>query len=347
MSAIELRGVRAMYGDHVALHGMDVEAPQGLITAVLGPSGCGKTTMIRVIAGFHRAAAGTVVIGDRVVDGGGTFVRPEKRRIGVVPQDVALFPNLDVAGNVGYGIRRWGTYDRRRVQELLALVGLPDVGALRVHQLSGGQQQRIAVARSLAPQPLAVMLDEPFSALDQGLREAVRSDVRTALRASGTTAILVTHDQEEALSIADHVALLRDGAVVQAGGPKQLYEAPVNLWAARFLGDVVELPADGDERLVTTALGVLPVAETVADPALAGGRAVAMLRPEQLVADPAGVDGRVSGVAYFGHDAMVAVNLVRPGGGIIPVAWRTSGVAVPQEGDAVRLRVAGAVRVFR
>ena len=347
MSAIELRGVRASYGERLALHGIDLEAPQGLLTAVVGPGGCGKTTMYRVMAGFHPAAAGAVVIGDEVVDGGGIYVRPEKRRLGVVPQDVALFPNLDVAGNVGYGIRRWGRYDRRRVNELLALVGLPEAGGLRVHQLSGGQQQRIAVARSLAPRPLAVMLDEPFSALDHGLRESVRSDVRAALRASGTTAVLVTHDQQEALSIADHVALLRDGAVVQAGGPKQLYEAPVSLWAARFLGDVVELPAHGDDRLVTTALGVLPVAESVGDPALAGGRPVAVLRPEQLVADPAGVDGRVAAVTYFGHDAMVTVNLVRPGGGVIPVAWRTSGVAVPREGDAVRLRVAGAVRVFR
>ncbi len=191
------------------------------------------------------------------------------------------------------------------------------------------------------------MLDEPFTALDHGLRESVRRDVRAALRSSGTTAILVTHDQEEALSIADHVALLRDGAVVQAGRPKQLYEAPVNLWAARFLGDLVELPADGDDRLVTTALGVLPVADTVPDPALGAGMPIAVLRPEQLIADAAGVDGRVAGVTYYGHDAMVTVNLVRPGGGILPVAWRTSGVAVPREGDQVRLRVAGAVRVFR
>jgi iron(III) transport system ATP-binding protein len=347
MSALELRGVRAVYGDHVALHGIDLEVPDGALTAVLGPSGCGKTTMIRVLAGFHRAASGTVVIGGDTVDGGGIFVRPEKRRVGVVPQDVSLFPNLDVAGNVGYGIRKWGRFDRRRVAGLLELVGLPDVGSLRVHQLSGGQQQRIAVARALAPQPVAVMLDEPFSALDHGLRESVRRDVRAALRASGTTAVLVTHDQEEALSIADHVALLRDGAVVQVGPPGYLYEAPVNLWAARFLGDLVELPADGDERLVTTALGVLPVADTVADPAVPQDRPVAVLRPEQLVADPGGVDGRVCDVTYYGHDAMVTVNLIQPGGGIIPVAWRTSGVAVPQEGEQVRLRVAGAVRVFR
>jgi iron(III) transport system ATP-binding protein len=273
--------------------------------------------------------------------------KPALRRVGVVPQDVALFPNLDVAGNVGYGLRRWGRYDKDRVAQMLELVGLPHAGALRVHQLSGGQQQRVAVARALAPKPLAVMLDEPFSALDQGLRESLRADVRTALRANRTTGVLVTHDQEEALSIADHVALMRDGQLVQAGPPEELYERPATLWAARFLGDLVELPADGDGSLVSTPLGVLSVADTVTDPALPGGSAVAVLRPEQIVADPSGEDGRVAEVTYFGHDAIVKVNVVKPGGGVIPVAWRTSGVSVPREGDGVRLRVAGAVRVFR
>ncbi len=346
MSAVELTGVGAAYADHVALRDLDLEIPAGKLTAVLGPSGCGKSTMIRAIAGFHRITTGTVAIGDQVVDGRGVFVRPEKRRVGVVPQDIALFPNLDVAGNVGYGIRRWGRHDRQRVAQLLALVGLPDAGELRVHQLSGGQQQRVAVARALAPSPLAVMLDEPFSALDQALRESVRADVHAALRASGTTGVLVTHDQEEALSIADVVALMREGAVVQSGPPKQLYEEPASLWAARFVGDLVQLPAEGDDRLVTTPLGVLPVSCTVEDPELQGS-AVAVLRPEQIVADPAGVDGRVARVTYFGHDAMAAVNVIRPGGGVLAVTWRTSGAAVPREGDQVRLRVAGAVRVFR
>jgi len=157
----------------------------------------------------------------------------------------------------------------------------------------------------------------------------------------------VTHDQEEALSIADHVVLIRDGRVVQSGTPKDLYERPANLWAGRFLGDLVELPADGDESLVSTPLGVLRVSDTVVDPVLAGGPPVAALRPEQIVADPLGEDCRVAEVTYFGHDAMVKVNVIKPGGGILPVDWRTSGVAVPQPGDAVRLRVAGPVRVFR
>ena len=346
MTAVDLDGVRADYGTHTALDGVTLHVPAGLLTAVLGPSGCGKSTMVRVIAGFHHTAGGTVRIGDRVVDDPDTYVRPEKRRIGVVPQDVSLFPNLDVAGNVGYGIRRWGRFDRARVAELLDLIGLPGTGELRVHELSGGQQQRVAVARALAPEPLAVMLDEPFSALDQALRESVRRDVRSALRASGTTAVLVTHDQEEALSIADHVALMCRGRIIQAGTPRDLYQRPASLWAARFLGDLVELPAEGDDRLVDTPLGVLPVGSEVhGDPDVSAP--VAALRPEQIVAHPDGVDGRVAAVTYFGHDAMVTVNVVRRGGGVLPVAWRTSGPSVPQEGEAVRLRVEGAVRVFR
>jgi iron(III) transport system ATP-binding protein len=347
MTTLSLSGVTATYAEHVALRDLSLDIPAGRITAVVGPSGCGKSTMIRVLAGFHRVRSGVVRIGDQVVDGqGAPFVRPEKRGIGVVPQDIALFPNLDVAGNVGYGIRRWGRYDKARVAELLALVGLPDVGPLRVHQLSGGQQQRVAVARALAPQPLAVMLDEPFTALDQGLRESVRADVREALRAQGATGVLVTHDQEEALSIADHVVLMRDGSVVQSGAPKDVYDQPADLWAARFLGDLVELPADGDDALVSTPLGVLPVAAT-ASGAAAGGTLVATLRPEQLHLDPAGVDGRVADITYYGHDAMITVNVVRPGGGVVPVRWRTVGGLVPEQGEAVRLGVTGGVRVYR
>ena len=345
MSAINLSGVRATYDDHVALRDVTVAVPAGRLTALLGPSGCGKSTTIRVIAGFHRAAAGTVRIGDHVVDGGGTFVRPEKRRIGVVPQDVALFPHLTVAGNVGYGIRKWGRYDKRRVEELLELVGLPDAGKLRVHELSGGQQQRIALARALAPEPLAVMLDEPFTALDQNLREAVRSDVRNALRATGATGVLVTHDQAEALSIADQVVLMRNGEVVQSAAPGALYAQPATLWAARFLGDLVELPADGDDSLVTTPLGVLPVEQTVVDADTAAP--VATLRPEQLHADPRGVEARVVEARYFGHDALVTLNVTAPGGGVLPIKWRLTGAPAPAEGDSVRIAVSGGVRMYR
>lgn len=344
MSSIELTDVVARYGDHTALAGVTLEIPDGKLTALLGPSGCGKSTCIRVIAGFHQVVGGTVRIDDRVVDGDGQFVRPEKRRVGVVPQDVSLFPNLDVAGNVGYGIRKWGRYDSARVAELLAMVGLPDTGSLRVHELSGGQQQRVALARALAPDPVAVMLDEPFSALDANLRESVRNDVRAALRVSGATGVMVTHDQEEALSLADMVALMRDGVVVAMAPPAQLYAEPNDLWAARFVGDLIELPADGDESLVSTALGVLPVTATLSDHVTGP---VATLRPEQIVADPAGIDGRVAEVTYYGHDAMVSVNVIQPGGGVLPISWRVSGQQVPSVGEQVRIGVLGGARVYR
>ena len=346
MTQVAVTHVQADYGDHVALRNLSLRFPSGQLTAVVGPSGCGKSTLIRTIAGFHRAASGTVTIGERVVDGPEVFVRPEKRRVGVVTHDLALFPNLDVAGNVGYGIRRWGRYDEGRVAELLALLGLPDAGRMRVHQLASGQQQRVAVARALAPNPLAVLLDEPFATLDQALRESVRNDVRAALRANDTTCVLVTHDQDEALRVADHVALVRDGELLQAGPPQQLYDRPDSLWAARFLGALVELPADGDEAWVTTALGVLPVAAAVSDSEARHGP-VAVLRPEQVVADPGGVTGRVVAITHLGPEAMVTVNVVRPGGGVLPIAWRTASAEGVREGDQVRLGVAGAVRVFR
>ena len=374
MSRIQLLDVTATYGKHTALDGLDLNVPEGSLTALLGPSGCGKTTAVRVIAGFHRVATGSVRIGDRVVDDADTFVRPEKRTVAVVPQDVALFPNLDVAGNVGYGIRKWGRFNKDRVAHLLAMVGLPDSGKMRVHQLSGGQQQRVAVARAMAPQPSAVMLDEPFGALDPGLREAVRRDVRKALQEAGTTAVLVTHDQEEALSLCDEVALMRDGRLVQQGRPADVYERPATLWAARFLGDVVELPigsfgdragatslgdraeadtsseaaaakAPSDLAGVDTPLGRLPVEEVVNDSDYSG-QDLATVRPEQLRRDPDGVSATVTGVEYYGHDAMASLTVHGPRGPA-DLRWRVEGHAVPKPGEQVPVSVAGGVRVFR
>lgn len=345
MTAITLADVTAAYGDHVALRGLTLDVPAGLVTAVLGPSGCGKTTLIRVIAGFHRPSAGTVAVGGRVVDGPGVHVRPDKRRVGLVAQEVALFPNLDVAGNVSYGIRRWGRYDKRRAAELLSLVGLPQAGPDRVHQLSAEAKLRVAIARALAPDPVAIVMDEPFAGLDQAARESVRSAVGAALRTQGTTGVVVSHEPAQALAAADHIVLIRAGAVVQAGPVSQLYGAPASVWAARFTGDVVELPARGDDRLVSTALGELPVSARVRDPDVDGGP-IACLRPEQLRADPHGVPGRVALVARVGNDAMVTVHVPRPGGGLLAIAWRTAGSAAPREGEDVRLAVVGGVRVY-
>lgn len=202
---------------------------------------------MRTVAGFLRPTSGTISIGGREVSGPITFVPPEKRRVGIVPQEGTLFPHLDVAGNIGFGIPRAGMPDGTpsavRVEEMLSLVGLSGLGDTAPHELSGGQQQRVALARALAPRPDVLLLDEPFSSLDAGLRTELRAEVREVLRSVGTTTILVTHDQEEALSIADEVALMIAGRIVQIGTPQELYANPRSLVAARFLGNLVEIPA--------------------------------------------------------------------------------------------------------
>jgi iron(III) transport system ATP-binding protein len=219
--ALHIAGVHAGHPGVAVLRGVDLHVPGGALAAVLGGSGCGKTTLLRVVAGFHPLDAGTVRLGGRLVAGDGVDMAPERRRVGLVPQEGALFGHLTVAGNVGFGLdraaRRGG-----RVQEMLELVGLPGYERRMPAELSGGQQQRVALARALAPSPDVVLLDEPFTALDAGLRSEVRDEVRAALRRAGTTAVLVTHDQQEALGCADVVAVLRDGRVVQAAGPREL-----------------------------------------------------------------------------------------------------------------------------
>ena len=237
--SLAVRDLHKRFGPHSVLAGVDLEVPAGSFTAILGPSGSGKTTLLRVLAGLERADRGTVMIGSTVVDGGDDqrerYVPAERRRIGYVSQEGSLFPHLNVEANVGFGLPR---RDRggRRVHELLDAVGLSELGHRYPHQLSGGQQQRVAVARALAVGPQAVLLDEPFAALDAQLRASVRSDVRDILRAAGTTALLVTHDQDEALSVADFVAVIRNGRIAQFAAPADLYARPVDAELARFVG---------------------------------------------------------------------------------------------------------------
>ena len=209
------------FGTHPVLTGLDLNVPAGSFTAILGSSGSGKTTLLRLLAGFDRPDRGVLKIGERVVDGAGVHVQPELRRIGYVPQEGGLFPHLTVAANVGFGLSR--TARRGRVRELLELVGLTDLGRRYPHQLSGGQQQRVALARALAIEPEVVLLDEPFASLDAHLRASVREEVQRILRASATTTLLVTHDQDEALSLSDRVAVLRDGKIAQHATPQELY----------------------------------------------------------------------------------------------------------------------------
>ena len=234
-SGLDVVDLHKSFGTHPVLSGLDLSVPAGSFTAILGSSGSGKTTLLRLLAGFDRPDRGVVKIGERLVDGAAIHVRPEQRRIGYVPQEGGLFPHLTVAANVGFGLSRAAR--RGKVNELLELVGLADLGRRYPHQLSGGQQQRVALARALAVGPEVVLLDEPFASLDAHMRASVREEVQRILQASATTTLLVTHDQDEALSLADRVAVLRDGKIAQHATPQEIYARPLDDRLARFVGE--------------------------------------------------------------------------------------------------------------
>jgi iron(III) transport system ATP-binding protein len=306
-TALACRGLVKRYGGTVAVDGVDLEVPRGSLTALLGPSGCGKTTVLRMIAGLLAPDAGEIVIDGEPVADHRTFVPPEKRPVGLVFQDYALFPHLSVARNVAYGLGHLPRRDRKaRVHEVLDLVGLADLGRRLPTALSGGQQQRVALARALAPCPELVLLDEPFSNLDAALRSSVREEVRSILRAADATAVFVTHDQEEALSLADRVAVMDAGRIHQIDEPQTLYTRPATRFVAGFVGEADVLTAHRvDAFLVDSPLGRLPTADPVGTPTVA-----AVIRPEslQVTADARG-DATVTGIEYFGHDQLVHVRL--------------------------------------
>ncbi|MGW1072102.1 ABC transporter ATP-binding protein [Streptomyces sp. NPDC002537] len=301
MSGLSIQRLFASHGREEVLRGVDLTVADGTLACVLGPSGCGKSTLLRTIAGFHPAHRGQVTVRGHVLDDGTRRVAPERRRIGYVPQDGALFPHLTVEANIGFGLPR--RRRRERVAQLLALVGLDGFERRHPHQLSGGQQQRVALARALAPDPELLLLDEPFAALDAALRTDVRAEVAAVLRQTGATAILVTHDQDEAMSFADTLAVMRDGRITQTGTPQDLYHRPVDTTVARLLGEANVIPADFDGDRAATAFGPLPC--TTAPPPT-GTRHV-MLRPRQLrLADapgrPGSVPARVLRHDFRGHD---------------------------------------------
>ncbi len=345
MTSVDITGVDKSFGARRVLRGVDLHTPAGSLGILLGPSGCGKTTLLRIVAGHLAPDAGTLRVGGRLLAGPRLFVPPERRGITIVPQDGALFPHLDVADNIAFGLP--GRFRRRarhsaRIRELLELVGLPGCDDLAPGLLSGGQQQRVALARALAPEPQLVLLDEPFSALDAALRGAIRADVRAALRAAGATALMVTHDQEEALSMADSVAVMESGRIAMHDVPAGVYGRPASLGVARFVGDAVELPVDASGA---TALGALPAG--VAVPA---GGGIAVVRPEHLAMSACAPgsadsdDGRVAfveGIQYFGHDTLVALRLP---GSAAPIRARCT--TPPQPGASVRVRIAGPVSCY-
>lgn len=345
-AVLDVRDVRKAFGQQQVLHGIDLHVAAGAIVAVLGPSGCGKTTLLRLIAGFEQLDHGSITVaGQLAASRGGAgptlSLPPERRRVGVVPQEGALFPHLDVAGNVGFGLRRGSD---ARVAEVLALVGLAGFEKKRPSQLSGGQQQRVALARALAPKPSLVLLDEPFSSLDAAMRGQVREEVFEVLRAANATAILVTHDQQEALSVADQVAVLLAGRIAQFGEPTELYASPCSLEVATFVGEAVVLRGTAAGGRVECALGSLP--QRAGGPT--AGRVDVVVRPEQFAIVDTDADGSelltgtVVARSYFGHDGIVRVSL--PSGTVI--TCRTPSGTLPARGDIVSTRVVSPVVAF-
>jgi iron(III) transport system ATP-binding protein len=329
---IRCRGLTKRFGGVTAVDHLDLDVWHGTIVSILGPSGCGKTTALRLLAGFEEPDGGWIRIGGRVVAAEDTWSPPERRSVGMVFQDHALFPHLSVSANVGFGLAKG---DRARVGDVLDLVGLGDLADRMPAELSGGQRQRVALARALAPEPRVVLLDEPFSSLDAALRAQVRDEVGRILREAGATAVLVTHDQEEALSFSDVVAVMRAGRVVQAGRPSDLYLDPVDAWVAGFVGDADFVDGTVREGRVETAIGHFRAG--AADP----GAARVMIRPESVALESsADGPGTVVDRHFYGHDQVVTVRL-----GDVLLRSRLGPTPTFRPGDRVAVRV-GDVRVF-
>jgi iron(III) transport system ATP-binding protein len=321
------------------LHSLNLSVAPGELTAVLGASGVGKSTLLRLIAGFEAPTEGTISLDGKVISTPQAVTTPEQRSIGIVPQDAALFGHLTVAQNVGFGLASLSKQARtERIAELLKLVELSDLADRKPAQLSGGQQQRVALARALAPKPKLVLLDEPFSALDAELRDRLRADVKRALRAEGATAILVTHDQEEALSIADRVAVLRDGTIAQVGSPLEIYNAPADVGIATFLGDSVVIDGRIEGGKVITDLGKLTPLNQVVE----GDSGTVAIRYENfyLQPNPSG-DAEVISRTFFGHDAVLEVKTPK-----VVIKARSNGPFAPEVGMRVTVWVRGSVNFY-
>jgi iron(III) transport system ATP-binding protein len=333
MSHVRVRGLSKSFGAIEAVRELNLEIERGELMAVLGPSGCGKTTLLRVIAGFEQPDAGCVVVSGDVVAGPGRIVPPEKRRVGMVFQDYALFPHLSVEGNVAFGLANRPREERDSLtRRTLELVGLQHKARTGVHELSGGERQRVALARALAPEPELVLLDEPFSSLDATLRAGLRREVELILRDAEATALLVTHDQEEALSLADRLAVMRDGEIVQVGPPVEVYGAPATRWAAQFVGEVNVLSGVARGAGVETELGVFDLRVPTS------GSVHVAVRPEQLElrADHGNPNAEVVAREFRGHD--VLYRLRHEGGKVLLV--QLPSLELHEVGDSVFVRPA-------
>ncbi len=336
---LELEGVTKSYGPVVAVRDLELRATAGELITLIGPSGCGKSTLLRVVAGLERPDAGTVRIDEQVVAGPRDWSPPERRRVGMVFQDHALFPHLDVTRNIAFGLDGMPRSRRReRVDEVLGLARLGHLARRYPHELSGGEQQRVALARALAPAPAVVLLDEPFSSLDETLRGQVRADTVALLRTTGTTALLVTHDQTEALSVGDRVVVMNEGRIDQAAGPVEVFEQPATRFVASFMGEAVFLPAHVHDALLTSEIGLV---STVPGWTGTDVDVEVVLRPHEvaLAPSPEG-SGVVCGLEYHGAFVLHSVRL--PSGSLVQ-SWQPHSVRHPP-GTRVAVSVVAGVR---
>ena len=336
---LTLSNVSKSFGTQTVLKELSLDVADGEFVAVLGSSGSGKTTLLRLIAGFDEPDSGEISISGKLVASKNVFVSAEARKVGYVPQDAALFPHLSVFENVAFGLKGLSKAARvDRVRELLKLVSMESFENQSATELSGGQKHRVALARALAPEPELILLDEPFAALDAELRTRIREEIKQVLDKVSSTTILVTHDQEEALSIADRVALLRDGNFAQVGNPREIYSAPVDLGVATFLGDSVIVDGVIESGKVSTSLGQL----TLLNSAKEASRGKVAIRPENFYLQPdLNGDSIVVGRQFFGHDAVVEVKTPKQ-----LIRARSSGPFAPEVGMKVTVWVRGAVNFY-
>ena len=302
---LQINSLTKRYDDVTAVEDVTLTVKAGEFLTVLGPSGGGKTTILRLLAGFERPTAGRIQIGDHVVADGSHFIPPEKRKVGMVFQDYALFPHVNVAKNIAFGLRRQHADAERRVKRMLSLVGLSAFAARMPHELSGGQQQRVALARALAPNPDILLLDEPFSNLDTALRSQVRKEVRHILLETETTAIFVTHDQREALSLSDEIAVIFQGRLAQVATPHVIYNRPINSQVAHFIGEANFLPGEARGLLAESPLGTVKLFHPKSGPVQL------MIRPEALRVsfDESGMSATVLWREFYGHHQRLGLAL--------------------------------------
>ncbi|NQW09042.1 MAG: ABC transporter ATP-binding protein [Alphaproteobacteria bacterium] len=345
--ALELENVCHRYGRALAVDGLSVSVAPGEVVCLLGPSGCGKTTALRLAAGLEPIQDGVVRLAGVQVAGGGVDLPPERRGVGLVFQDYALFPHLDVHDNVTFGLTGWTAADRRsRAEEVLELVGMTDYAHAFPHELSGGQQQRVALARALAPKPRVVLLDEPYSGLDARLRDRVRDEVLHILKSSGSACLMVTHDSEEAMFMADRIAVMRDGKIVQQGSPIELYCEPRDAFVASFFGEVNHIDGVVHRGSVDTLIGSIPVRGLID-----GATVSVVIRPEGIHLrawaevfedDPT---GEVEQARLLGRTSLVHMTVRRREGATdgngddepLHLHARVPGVFLPRPGSKVRI----------